>query len=350
MRVSHASPSLNLAFLLPSFHASRSFTSVINKPSSPNHTIIEPPVYSSTPIFTLPSPWSSPFTSIISSIPQRRSSPHPPSYTFTHPTHANIAFSASLGFTFRSAENVLKAASWTSPAHSITSIRRNTISPSLWFVTGAPRALESPTVWTIFPGGAPSALIYRLHMAFMLEHGTSLGWIINWQNFQGHPVPSTSISALGKRFSSSGQRFFSLMLKSTNSTPTRSIATYSLCRGPEMIAAGRPHHLPCLCLGPASGMRTRAVYSNVERCLKLHARSLEYKGALGWSRYVALRADTKLGLRFWIADIARISGQPFHRCAQVRVIDADSLLDAGAREYRLTRSSRKLELRVAPPE
>ena len=149
------------------------------QPSLPNHnyTIIKPLVYSSIPIHTLPSPWSSPFTSIVSSNPQRRSSPHPPSYTFTHPTHhdANIAFSASLGLTFRSAENVRKAASWTYPAHSIKSIRRNTISPSLWFVTGAPRALESPTVWTIFPGGAPSALIYRLHMAFMLEHCTSLG-------------------------------------------------------------------------------------------------------------------------------------------------------------------------------
>ena len=183
-----------------------------------------------------------------------------------------------------------------------------------------------------FLSGAPSSLTCRLHMAFMLEHCTSLECSYKSAKRRlGCPTPSTSISALGKHISFSEQKFIiadaeieQVQKLAAQLLPLRSIAVRKLLQLASLIIS--LSHVPVTLPWTASWMRTRAIYSNIEKCLKLYERNLEYKGTMGWNRYVALRVETKLELQFWITDIARISGQPFHPCAQVLVIDVDSLL------------------------
>ena len=185
-----------------------------------------------------------------------------------------------------------------------------------------------------FPSAARTALLYRLHMAFMLEHCKSLGWLIQLTKVLGHPEPCTILPALGTQIYLSDQQFrlaedkvleIQELAKTLASSRTFLVRVLSRLAG---LIISRAH-----CLGPAARMRTRAMYINIEARLKPHERTLEHKSSLGWSRAVPRHADTLVEFQFWITNTPRVNGQPIQRCQQIRVIEVDTLSDAGARGW-----------------
>ena len=76
-------------------------------------------------------------------------------------------------------------------------------------------------------------------------------------------------------------------------------------------------------------MHTRAIYANIEDCLKQHEKlQIPNPRRLGWNRTVHLRADAKAEITFWIRNLHRVNGQPFRREDIHRVLDIDINTDA----------------------
>ncbi len=61
--------------------------------------------------------------------------------------------------------------------------------------------------------GAINSLTCRLHIAFMLEHLASLGWIVALPELIGYPIPQEIIPALGTEIQFSTQTFHLAELK-----------------------------------------------------------------------------------------------------------------------------------------
>ena len=107
-------------------------------------------------------------------------------------------------------------------------------------------------------------------MAFMLEHCTSIGWIVIRQKVKGILNQALRFVLLALASPFKNKSSFSLMLKLNRDkfkaspliATLRSIAVRKLSQLAGFIIS-RAH-----CLGPPSRMRTRAIYSNIEERLK----------------------------------------------------------------------------------
>jgi hypothetical protein len=185
-----------------------------------------------------------------------------------------------------------------------------------------------------FPMGASTFLTCRLHIAFMLEHLISLGWLVAMPKLIGYPNPQVIIPALGTEIHFSTQKFhlaesklqeiFDLILSIVSSRKT---FVKSLARLAGLLVS-RSH-----CLGPAARIRTRSMYANLEDRLSSHELSLPNKSSIGWSRHISCSTDTLLELQFWLHHLRRVNGQPFQRSGQIRVIEADLDTDAGGQGW-----------------
>ena len=58
-----------------------------------------------------------------------------------------------------------------------------------------------------FPCAVSRAILYLLHMAYMKEHCTSLGWIIKQSKLLGYPDPITIMPGLGTQICLSDQKY-----------------------------------------------------------------------------------------------------------------------------------------------
>lgn len=184
-----------------------------------------------------------------------------------------------------------------------------------------------------FPSGAPSEQQQRLHARYMVEHLRSLGWLIQPSKLQGIPEPLERIHALGTLISFPDQKFYLAEDKLREIVDiTTSLHTKTKCpvRSLSRLAGlliSRAHSL-----GPATRMRTRSMYQNIEARLKPHERGSS-AGAIGWNRFVPLHATTRAELGFWLDNIQRLNGQPFLRAHINRVLDIDLNTDAGGRGW-----------------
>lgn len=182
-----------------------------------------------------------------------------------------------------------------------------------------------------FPSGAPSSLQQQLHCHYMVEHMSSLGFILKEKKLFGYPVPAVEIFALGCAVSFTSQTFslnstqiqeiqgLVSSLLSVRSCPVKTIARLA------GLLVSRSH-----CLGPAARLRTRSMYRNIEERLKPHERlfPLHTSRALGWSRRINILARTKAELTFWLKHLVRVNGQPFQRCLLHRTLHIDLDTDA----------------------
>ena len=138
------------------------------------------------------------------------------------------------------------------------------------------RHWRSKGIWVLkymddFPSGAVGALQQRLHASYMVEHLRSLGWLIQASKLQGIQDPSELIHALGTLISFSNQKFclaedtvqeILTLAQSLRGRATCLVKSLSLLSG---LLVSRAH-----ALGPATRMRTRAMYRNIEARLKPH--------------------------------------------------------------------------------
>ena len=111
----------------------------------------------------------------------------------------------------------------------------------------------------------------QLHANYMVEHLRSLGCIVQNARLQGIPEQLTEVFALGTIVSFSQQKFLlredqltEIMeliqdLRATRENPVRKLAKLA------GLLISRAH-----CLGPATRMRTRALYASIESRLKPH--------------------------------------------------------------------------------
>jgi hypothetical protein len=175
-----------------------------------------------------------------------------------------------------------------------------------------------------FPSGALSSIQYRLHSHYMVEHMTSLGFILKMVKLVGYPEPAPAVFALGCLVSFTAQSFslnheqiteiLSLVvgLLSVRVCPVKQLARLA------GLLVSRTH-----CLGPAARMRTRSMYQNIEE----HLRPQEPRHR-SWSRHLHICSTTKAELQFWVEHIQRVNGQPFQRALIRRVLHIDLDTDA----------------------
>ena len=184
-----------------------------------------------------------------------------------------------------------------------------------------------------FPSGAPRKQQQRLHARYMVEHLRSLGWLTQASKLQGIPEPLESIHALGTLISFPDQKFYladdmlqEIISLAASLQPQKTCPVRSLSRLSGLLIS-RTHSL-----GPATRMRTRAMYQNIEARLKSYEKGPS-AAAIGWKRYVPIHTNTRAELGFWLENIRRLNGQPFLRAHVNRVLDIDLNTDAGGRGW-----------------
>ena len=138
----------------------------------------------------------------------------------------------------------------------------------------------------------------------------------------GFPEPVPEIFALGCLVSFTGQSF---SLKQGQIDEVLSLVSSLLlgrtCPVKQLARVAGLLVSSTHCLGPATRMRTRAMYQSIEERLKPQERLNAHTARhLGWSRSMPIRANTKAELRFWITNIQRVNGQPFQRSLIHRVL------------------------------
>jgi hypothetical protein len=184
-----------------------------------------------------------------------------------------------------------------------------------------------------FPSGAPGAQQQRLHAHYMVEHLRSLGWLIQASKLQGIPDPLEHIHALGTLISFPDQKFYlgedmmqeiidlASSLHGRTQCPVRSLSRLA------GLLISRTHSL-----GPATRMRTRSMYQNIEARLKPHKKGPS-AGTTGWKRFVPIFNTTRAELGFWLGNIKSLNGQPFLSAHVNRVLDIDLNTDACGRGW-----------------
>jgi hypothetical protein len=141
--------------------------------------------------------------------------------------------------------------------------------------------------------GAFNSLTCRLHIAFMLEHLASLGWLVALPKLIGYLIPQEIIPALVTEIHFSTQTFHlaepnpqEIIDLTRTMLESRKNPVKSLARLAGLIVS-RSH-----CLGPSARIRTRSMYANLEDSLSTADRQLENKSNIGWSRHVPCSTNT----------------------------------------------------------